>query len=152
MTEPTSLSLLTIPSSQPWLSPRSDREYNPWAVGEGSWLLTSCKPPIIRTCKKRALSCSKAQAMKSRVLGNDNAIALDAAVIAAANVIVVGFSASHSIRAAMVIWFKTHYPKTPVIVLQFSRWERFPEADVSTFSEDPTILLAAVAKILRSAA
>ena len=36
------------------------------------------------------------------VLGNDNAIGLDGAVIAAADLIVVGFSASHSVRAAMV--------------------------------------------------
>ncbi len=73
------------------------------------------------------------------VSGNDNAMGLDGAVIAGANFIVVGFSAEHSVRAAMVLWFKTHYPKIPVVVLQFSSWEKFPEADVSTFSEDPTI-------------
>ena len=47
-------------------------------------------------------------------------------------------------------WFKTHYPKIPVVVLQFSSWEKFPEADVSTFSEDPTIWLAEIASILKS--
>ncbi len=51
---------------------------------------------------------------------------------------------------AMVLWFKTHYPKIPVVVLQFSSWEKFPEADVSTFSEDPTIWLTEVAGILKS--
>ncbi len=51
---------------------------------------------------------------------------------------------------AMVLWFKTHYPKIPVVVLQFSSWEKFPEADVSTFSEDPTIWLTEVASILKS--
>ena len=61
------------------------------------------------------------------------------------SLIVVGFSAPHSVRAAMVLWFKTHYPKIPVVVLQFSSWEKFPEADVSTFSEDPTIWLTEVA-------
>src|SRR5437879_4604559 len=45
------------------------------------------------------------------VSGNDNAMGLDGAVIAGANLIVVGFSAEHSVRAAMVLWFKTHYPK-----------------------------------------
>jgi len=50
----------------------------------------------------------------------------------------------------MVLWFKTHYPKIPVVVLQFSSWEKFPEADVSTFSEDPTIWLTEVAGILKS--
>ena len=66
------------------------------------------------------------------------------------SLIVVGFSAPHSVRAAMVLWFKTHYPKIPVVVLQFSSWEKFPEADVSTFSEDPTIWLTEVAGILKS--
>ncbi len=59
------------------------------------------------------------------VSGNDNAMGLDGG-------------------------FKTHYPKIPVVVLQFSSWEKFPEADVSTFSEDPTIWLTEVASILKS--
>src|SRR5437667_9434714 len=83
------------------------------------------------------------------VSGNDNAMGLNGAVIAGANLIVVGFSAEHSVRAAMVLWFKTHYTKIPVVVLQFSSWEKFPEADVSTFSEDPTIWLAEIASILK---
>ena len=84
------------------------------------------------------------------VLGNDNAIGLDGAVIAAADLIVVGFSASHSVRAAMVHWFKAYYPKIPVVALQVNSWEKFPEADASTFSENPTIWLAEVASILKS--
>src|SRR5437879_9542469 len=36
------------------------------------------------------------------VSGNDNAMGLDGAVIAGANLIVVGFSAEHSVRVAMV--------------------------------------------------
>jgi hypothetical protein len=100
----------------------------------------------------RALMLKSAGYEVTSVLGNDNAIALDAAVIAAANLIVVGFSASHSIRAAMVLWFKAHYPKIPVVVLQFSNWEQFPEADISTFSEDPNTWLAEIAAILKSAA
>ncbi len=84
------------------------------------------------------------------VSGNDNAMGLDGAVIAGANLIVVGFSAEHSVRAAMVLWFKTHYPTISVVVLQFSSWEKFPEADVSTFSEDPTSWLTEVASILKS--
>jgi hypothetical protein len=50
----------------------------------------------------------------------------------------------------MVLWFKAHYPKIPVVALQPSRWEEFPEADVSTFSEDPTLLLAEIGRILQS--
>src|SRR5437762_6569758 len=45
------------------------------------------------------------------VSGNDNAMGLDGAVIAGANLIVVGFSAEHSVRAAMVLWFKRTTPK-----------------------------------------
>jgi len=104
--------------------------------------------PILQ--ETRTLMLKSAGYQVTSVLGNDNAIGLDGAVIAAADLIVVGFSASHSVRAAMVLWFKARYPKIPVVVLQFSSWEKFPEADVSTFSEDPTIWLAEVASILKS--
>src|SRR5437879_12132242 len=70
------------------------------------------------------------------VSGNDNAMGLDGAVIVGANLIVVGFSAEHSVSAAMVIWFKTHYLTIPVVVLHFSSLEKFPEAHVATFCED----------------
>jgi DNA-binding NtrC family response regulator len=84
------------------------------------------------------------------VLGNDNAVGLDSAVIGATDLIVVGFSAPHSLREAMVHWFKAHYPKIPVVALQFNGWENFPEADVATLSEDPKVWLAAVVNLLRS--
>jgi DNA-binding NarL/FixJ family response regulator len=83
------------------------------------------------------------------VLGNDNAIALDGAAIATVDLVVVGFSAPHSVRAAMVRWCKAHYPNIPVIALQFHGWEQFPEADV-TLSEDPNVWLAAVANTIKS--
>src|SRR5437588_11417143 len=98
----------------------------------------------------RTLMLKSAGYQVTSVLGNHNAIGLDGAVIATTDLIVVGFSASHSVRAAMVLWFKARYPKIPVVVLQFSSWEKFREADVSTFSADPTICLAEVASILRS--
>jgi hypothetical protein len=43
------------------------------------------------------------------VLGNDEAFRLDA-VIAAADSIVIGFSAPHPVRAAMIHWFKELHP------------------------------------------
>jgi hypothetical protein len=49
----------------------------------------------------------------------------------------------------MVLWFKAHYPKIPVIALQSNRWEIFPEADVSTFSEDPKSLLTVIGITLK---
>jgi DNA-binding NarL/FixJ family response regulator len=85
------------------------------------------------------------------VLGNDEAFGLDAAVIAAVDSIVIGFSAPHSVRAAMIHWLKQHYPKTPVVVLRFHTSESFPEAD-GTVSDDPDIWMAAVASTLRKSA
>jgi hypothetical protein len=63
------------------------------------------------------------------VLGNDEAFRLDAAVIAAADSIVIGFSAPYPIRAAMIHWFKELHPNIPVVALQFHSAESFPEAD-----------------------
>jgi len=84
------------------------------------------------------------------VSGNDNAMGLNKAVIATADLVMVGFSAPHPVRDAMVRWFKAHHPKIPVVVLQFYGWEKFPEADVAMLSEDPTIWLAEIASILKS--
>jgi hypothetical protein len=84
------------------------------------------------------------------VLGNDKAMGLDGAVIASADLFLVGFSAPHSVRSAMVLWFKTNYPKIPVVALQFSSWEVFSDADVSTFSEDPTAWLTEIARVIKA--
>src|SRR5712691_13172786 len=77
------------------------------------------------------------------VLGNDEAFRLDAAVIAAADSIVIGFSAPHPVRAAMIHWFKELYSNIPVVALQFHSAESFPEADGGTVSDDPEAWLAA---------
>jgi len=99
----------------------------------------------------RTLMLKSAGYEVTSVLGNDNARGLDPALIAAADLIVLGFDAPHSVRADMVVWFKVRYPEIPVVALRSSRWEEFPEAEVSSFSEDPTIWLAEVASILQSA-
>jgi hypothetical protein len=104
--------------------------------------------PSLLEIRTRLLESSGYQV--TSVLGNDNAITLDAAAIAAFDLVVVGFSAPHSVRLAMVRWFKAHYPKIPVIVLQFHGWEKFPEADVVTLSEEPNVWLAAVANTIKS--
>jgi hypothetical protein len=83
------------------------------------------------------------------VLGNDEAFRLDAAVIAAADSIVIGFSAPQAVRAAMIHWFKERYPKIPVVALRFHSTENFPEADGGTVSDDPEVWLAAVAITLK---
>src|SRR5438094_9207747 len=73
------------------------------------------------------------------VSGNDNAMGLDGAVIAGANLIVVGFSAEHSVRAAMVLRFKTRYPKLPVLLWQLTSRLPYPAADVVPFPADPPL-------------
>src|SRR5260370_32210627 len=79
------------------------------------------------------------------VLGNDEAFGLDAGVVAAADSILIGFSAPHPVRAAMIHWFKQLYPNIPVVALRFHGSESFPEADGGTVSDDPEVWLAAVA-------
>ena len=83
------------------------------------------------------------------VLGNDEAFGLDAAVIAAADLIVIGFSAPYPVRAAMIHWFKQQYPNIPVVALRSHRAESFPEADGGNVSDDPDVWLVAVASTLK---
>src|SRR5258708_35905152 len=83
------------------------------------------------------------------VLGNDEAFRLDAAVIAAADSILIGFSAPYPIRSAMIHWFKELHPNIPVVALQFHSAESFPDADGGTVSDDPEVWLAAVANTLK---
>src|SRR6266581_2386164 len=71
-------------------------------------LQVACYPTLQ---EPRTLMLKSAGYQVTSVLGNDNAMGLDGAVIAAADLIVVGFSASHSVRAAMALWFKAHYAK-----------------------------------------
>ncbi len=112
---------------------------------------------ILQVAYYRGPLVTRARMLESRghhvtsVLGNDEAFGLDAAVIAAADLIVIGFSAPYPIRAAMIHWFKQHYPKTPVVVLQFHSAESFPEAD-GTVSDDPDVWLVAVASTLKKSA
>jgi len=112
---------------------------------------------ILQVAHYRGPLVNRARMLESRghhvtsVLGNDEAFGLDSAVIAAVDSIVIGFSAPHSVRAAMIHWLKQHYPKTPVVVLRFHSSESFPEAD-GTVSDDPDIWMAAVASTLKKSA
>ncbi|SRR6266571_2603899 len=75
-------------------------------------------------------------------LGNDQGISL--ANVGKFDVIVVGFSTSHSTRDKMVRWLKQHVPLTPVVVLLAHDSERFLDADCETLSENPEVWLQAV--------
>jgi DNA-binding response OmpR family regulator len=76
------------------------------------------------------------------VLGNDQGIAL--ARTKTFDLIVLGFSAPHPVRSAMLRWLKQHLSQTPVVALLAHEAERLPEADYETLSEDPRIWLATV--------
>ena len=110
---------------------------------------------ILQVAYYRGPLVTRARMLESRghrvtsVLGNDVAFGLDAAVIAAAHSIVIGFSAPHPVRAAMIHWFKQLYPNIPVVALRFHSGESFPEADGGTVSDDPEIWLAVVANTLK---
>ena len=110
---------------------------------------------ILQVAYYRGPLVTRARMLESRgyhvtsVLVNDEALGLDAAVIAAADSIVIGFSAPHPVRAAMIRWFKQFYPNIPVVALQFHSAESFPEADSGTVSDDPEVWLAAVASTLK---
>ena len=110
---------------------------------------------VLQVAYYRGPLVTRARMLESRghhvtsVMGNDEAFGLDAAVIAAVDSIVIGFSAPHSVRAAMIHWFKQLYPNIPVVALQLHGAETFPEADGGTVSDDPEVWLPAVASTLK---
>ncbi len=81
----------------------------------------------------------------SSALGNGNAKLLAGELSATVDLVVIGFSASHQMRAEMLGWCKRHFSQVPVMVLQAHNAEQFPEADCIAMSEDPQTWLAAVA-------
>ncbi len=119
------------------------------------WAFPEKTPHILQVAYYHPLQELRAEMLRAAgylvisVLGNNEAMGLDGAMIAAADLVLVGFSAEHPVRSAIVHWFKLHYPNIPVVVLQFHEWERFAEADVSSMSEDPAMWLAEVASTLR---
>jgi hypothetical protein len=76
---------------------------------------------------------------------------LDAAGFAAVDSMMIGFSAPHSVRAAMIHRCNERGPKTPVVVLRFHRAETFPEAD-GTVSDEPETWIAAIASTRKKSA
>ena len=96
---------------RPWRRKRSKLSLSP---------LSPVVANILQVAYYRGVLVTRARMLESRghhvtsVLGNDEALRLDAAVIAAADSIVIGFSAPYPVRAAMIHWFKELYPNTPV--------------------------------------
>lgn len=84
------------------------------------------------------------------VLGNQEAMQLGDTILAEVDLVVVGFSAPYSVRESIVHWLKTKNPRLPVLVMQSSAWEKFPEADAAVLSEEPTVWIEKVESILKT--
>src|SRR5258708_23502113 len=95
-------------------------------------LISPAVANILQVAYYQGLLITRARMLESRgyhvtsALGNDKAFGLDAAVIAAADLIVIGFSATYPVRAAMIHWFKPRYPNIPVVALRFLTAQSFP--------------------------
>ena len=76
--------------------------------------------------------------------GNQAAMSLSPESLAQFDAAVIGFSSTHAVRSTLLQWFKSNSPSLPVIVLQFHHFEKFPQADCVTLSEDPVAWLNAV--------
>ena len=81
-------------------------------------------------------------------LGNDQGIA--SASTGCFDVIMVGFSERHSTRKEVIRRLRQCAPNIPVVVLLAHEYERFPDADFATLSEDPNKWLGAVADCVKS--
>lgn len=67
------------------------------------------------------------------------------------DVIVIGFSASLRLRQEAIRLLRQTCPNVPIVVLQAHSYEKFPDADFATLSEDPESWLEAVANCLKRA-
>src|SRR5260370_38221606 len=95
-------------------------------------LLSAAVANILEVAYYQGLLITRARMLESRgyhvtsVLGNDKAFGLDADVIAAADLIVIGFSAPYPVRAGIITWFKHQIPIFPVVARQFHSAWSFP--------------------------
>ena len=103
-------------------------------------------PALVET---RAIMLRKDGYNVVSAVGNDQGINL--APSRPFDVVVVGFSERHPVRAQMVRWLKQHLPSVPVVALAAHDYEAFPDADCVTLSEDPRVWLAAVADCVKKA-
>ena len=101
---------------------------------------------LLRT---RAVMLQQSGYVVASVLGNEEAKAAVARHISQTDLVMVGFSGPFAERSAITRWLKKEFPTMPVVVLQASSSERFPEADCVTLSEDPEVWIDAVASCLQ---
>jgi DNA-binding NtrC family response regulator len=103
--------------------------------------------PSLRDIRARMLRAAGYEV--TSVSGNQEAMMLDNATMATVNLAVVGFASEHSVREEMVHWLKVRQPNIRVVVLQFSDWEKFPEADAAILAADPHLLMTTIASMLK---
>jgi DNA-binding NtrC family response regulator len=94
--------------------------------------------------KTRAILLERSGYRVTSVFGNDNARRTTSETLSSVDLVLIGFSTAYALRTGIVRWFKEHLPTVPVVVLQFHSYEKFPEADAATLSEDPEVWLGAV--------
>jgi len=111
---------------------------------------------ILQVAYDTALMQTRALMLESRgyrvtsVCGNRQAMALGPGGLADFDAAVIGFSSTHPDRQQMVKWFKANRSSLRVVVLQFDTFEKFPDADFVSPSEDPAAWLGTVALCVES--
>lgn len=98
--------------------------------------------------RTRAAMLQRSGYTVASVLGNDEAKAAAPKLLPGMDLVMIGFSGPYAQRAAIARWLKQEYPRVPVVVLQASRSERFPDVDCCTPSDDPEVWLGAIATCL----
>jgi hypothetical protein len=110
---------------------------------------------ILQVAYDQALLETRALMLQSRgykvtsVCGNQQAMALGADGLADFDAAVIGFSSTRPNREQMVRWFKANRSDLRVVVLRFDSFEKFPDADFVSPSEDPAEWLGTVAKCVK---
>jgi DNA-binding NtrC family response regulator len=109
---------------------------------------------ILQVAYDQGLLETRALMLKSRgyevtsVRGNQQAMMLTPEKLAQFDAVLIGFSSTFIARSAILEWFKLKSPQLPVVVLQFHTFEKFPQADCCSLSEEPSAWLDAVADCL----
>jgi DNA-binding NtrC family response regulator len=107
---------------------------------------------ILQVAYDTSLMETRALMLKSKgykvtsVCGNQQAMSLGADRLGEFDAAVIGFSSTQPNRQQMVQWFKANRSNLRVVVLQFDCFEKFPEADFVSPSEDPAEWLGTVAQ------
>lgn len=112
---------------------------------------------ILQVAYEGALLATRGAILEERgyrvisVLGNKNAFKVGDSVIGEIHVVLVGHCAPTNVRREAAVYFKEHYPKICVLVLNSTEYNaEIKEADFNSGSESPEQWLDAVATAVAS--